>query len=106
MTLLLRIELIILAVAAIVFVVHTVNKRILLLKYSLIWLLISLVLIIAACFPKIAFSVTALVGIETPSNLIFGNTIIAGYLFFSFRHRIQADRKNEKTGSDFVTGSL
>ena len=55
MTLLLRIELIILAVAAIVFVVHTVNKRILLLKYSLIWLLISLVLIIAACFPKIAF---------------------------------------------------
>lgn len=71
MTLLLRIELIILAVAAIVFVVHTVNKRILLLKYSLIWLLISLVLIIAACFPKIAFSVTALVGIETPSNLIF-----------------------------------
>ncbi len=95
MTLLLRIELIILAVAAIVFVVHTVNKRILLLKYSLIWLLISLVLIIAACFPKIAFSVTALVGIETPSNLIFFLAILS-LLGICFSLSVIVSKQTEK----------
>ena len=73
----LRIELIVLAVAAIVIVIHAVNRRVLPLKYSLIWLLISLCLVVTALFPKIAFGVTALVGIETPSNMIFFLAIIA-----------------------------
>ena len=64
-------------VVAIVVVIHAVNRRVLQLKYSLIWLLISLCLVAAALFPKIAFAVTALVGIETPSNLIFFLAIIA-----------------------------
>ena len=55
----LRIELIVLAVAAIVIVIHAVNRRVLQLKYSLIWLLISLCLVVTALFPKIAFGVTA-----------------------------------------------
>ena len=71
MTPVLRIELIILAILAICIVIHTVNKRILKLKYSLVWLFISRLLITTACFPQIAFKVTSLVGIETPSNLIF-----------------------------------
>ena len=69
--------LIVLAVAAIVIVIHAVNRRVLQLKYSLIWLLISLCLVVTALFPKIAFGVTALVGIETPSNMIFFLAIIA-----------------------------
>ena len=48
----LRIELIVLAVAAIVIVIHAVNRRVLQLKYSLIWLLISLCLVVTALFPK------------------------------------------------------
>ena len=71
MSWILRAELIVLALVAIVVVIHAVNRRVLQLKYSLIWLLISLCLVAAALFPKIAFAVTALVGIETPSNLIF-----------------------------------
>lgn len=77
MSWILRAELIVLALVAIVVVIHAVNRRVLQLKYSLIWLLISLCLVAAALFPKIAFAVTALVGIETPSNLIFFLAIIA-----------------------------
>lgn len=77
MSTLLRVELIVLAVLAIVVVVHAVNRRVLQLKYSLIWLLISLCLVVTALFPHIAFAVTALVGIETTSNLIFFLAIFA-----------------------------
>ncbi len=77
MSAVLRIELLVLAVISIVIVVHAVNKGVLQLKYSLIWLVISFGFIITACFPKIVFMVTALVGIETPSNLIFFLAIIA-----------------------------
>ena len=82
MSWILRAELIVLALVAIVVVIHAVNRRVLQLKYSLIWLLISLCLVAAALFPKIAFAVTALVGIETPSNLdLFpGHHRAAGHL--------------------------
>ena len=46
----LRIELLVLAVISIVIVVHAVNKGVLQLKYSLIWLVISFGFIITACF--------------------------------------------------------
>lgn len=77
MTTVLRIELIIFALLAIALVVHIVNKGILQLKYSLIWLFVSLALIVTACFPTVVFKLTALVGIETPSNLIFFLAIVA-----------------------------
>ena len=41
MSWILRAELIVLALVAIVVVIHAVNRRVLQLKYSLIWLLIS-----------------------------------------------------------------
>lgn len=68
---LLRVELVILAVAVLAIVIFAVNRRALQLKYSLLWMAISLVLVVTACFPKIVFAITALVGIATPSNLIF-----------------------------------
>ena len=90
MSWILRAELIVLALVAIVVVIHAVNRRVLQLKYSLIWLLISLCLVAAALFPKIAFAVTALVGIETPSNLIFFLAIIALLgICFSLEARIK-----------------
>ena len=51
MSWILRAELIVLALVAIVVVIHAVNRRVLQLKYSLIWLLISLCLVAAALFP-------------------------------------------------------
>lgn len=77
MTTVLRIELIGLAFLAIVIVVHAVNKRVLQLNYSLMWLAIAFGLVIVACFPEIAFAIAAFVGIETPSNLIFLLAILA-----------------------------
>ena len=52
MSWILRAELIVLALVAIVVVIHAVNRRVLQLKYSLIWLLISLCLVAAPCSRK------------------------------------------------------
>lgn len=71
MSTLLRIELLVLAVTLLLLVVYTVHKRVLELKYSIIWLVISLILIIVACFPQLAYAAADCLGIETPSNLIF-----------------------------------
>ncbi len=46
-------------------------------KYALIWVLIAAGMIITAIFPELAFLVAALVGIETPSNLIFFLSIVS-----------------------------
>ncbi len=68
---LLRIELIVLAVAAFIIVGTTVTKKIMQLKYAFIWFVFSLLLIVVAVFPQIVFKLTDLLGIQTPSNFIF-----------------------------------
>ena len=40
------------------------------LKYSLLWLLSAIVLIVATLFPQIIYFLSALIGIETPINLV------------------------------------
>lgn len=67
----LRIELIVLAVVFLIIVVRSVNKKSMQLKYSLIWILAAVVLVVVAVFPQLVFSLTHVLGIETPSNLIF-----------------------------------
>lgn len=71
MTTLLRVEMILVAFTFVVVVFWAVNKKKLLLKYSLIWLVISFSIVIIALFPQIAYLITDLVGIETVSNLIY-----------------------------------
>lgn len=65
------------AFLALAVVGYTVNRRVIQLKYSLIWVVIAAGLIITACFPGIVFAVTSLVGIKTPSNLIFFIAIVS-----------------------------
>lgn len=67
----LRIALILTAGIFILMVLHHVKQRRLLLKYSLSWLVISLGMILAAVFPRLASLAAGLVQIETPSNLIY-----------------------------------
>ena len=64
----LRIELIVLAVLFFCIVVRNVNKRNLQMKYSLIWILASALLVAA---PEVVYKAAAYIGIETPSNFIF-----------------------------------
>lgn len=77
MSTLLRIELIVFAVLALAIVGYTVNRKVIQMKYALIWVIIALGIIITACFPQLAFTITSLVGIETPSNLIFFLAIVS-----------------------------
>lgn len=82
---LLRIELIVLAVASFLIVGTTVTKKIMQLKYAFAWFVASFLLIIIAIFPQIVFRLTALLGIQTPSNFIFLIAIFAIFgICFSF----------------------
>ena len=67
----LRIELIVLAILFFCIVVRNVNKRNLQMKYSLIWILASALLVAVAIAPKMVYKAAACIGIETPSNFIF-----------------------------------
>ncbi len=77
MTLLLRIEMIILAIIVAGVVINSVNKKKMLIQYSLIWIIISLSLLVIAIFPGIVFWLCSILGIKTPSNLIYLFGIIA-----------------------------
>lgn len=72
----LRIELLAAAVLFIVLVITTINRKKLLMKYSLIWLLASLCMLLIAIFPQIAEGITTLVGIQTTSNFVYLMAII------------------------------
>lgn len=67
----LRVEMIVLALAFIVIVFCTVNRKKLQMRYSLIWLLLSLALAVVAVFPQTAAWAASLAGIQTPANFIY-----------------------------------
>ena len=91
----LRVELVVLAVLALVVVIYAVNRRALQLKYSLLWMAIALALVVTACFPGTVVALTAWAGIETPSNLIFLLAIV-GLLGLCFSLSIIVSRQEAK----------
>lgn len=52
-------------------IIWQVKKKKLDLKYSLAWLLLIVVFMILDCFPQLLISISKLVGIATPTNMIF-----------------------------------
>lgn len=101
----LRIELISLAVLFFVIVVRNVNKKNLQLKYSLIWIVAAVVLIIMAFFPNLVFAINHKVGIETPANLIFllSNVWLIG---MNFSLTVIVSRQSEKIKKLIQTVSI
>ncbi|MBQ4066200.1 MAG: DUF2304 domain-containing protein [Clostridia bacterium] len=71
MSLLLRIEMIVLAIIIAAFVINSVTKKKMCIQYSLVWIVLSLALLVIAAFPGIVFWLCDLLGIKTPSNLIY-----------------------------------
>jgi hypothetical protein len=53
------------------FLLNQIVKYRLELKYTLLWLFLSVITIVLAVFPKISFDLARLFGIETPVNVIF-----------------------------------
>ena len=81
---LLKIEMIIIAVVFVILVFRAVNRRQLQLKYSLIWLLLSLGMIVVAFFPQIMDWLSSLLGIQTTSNFVYliGIVLLIVFMFF------------------------
>lgn len=86
---------IILAVSFFGFIFNYLRKGVLDLKYSLIWLVTSGLIVLFSVFPKIVFWFTHLIGIETPINTLFLFAIFF-LLVISFLQNIIISRLNER----------
>ena len=73
----LRISLIVISLLFVGLVFYTVNRKKLQMGDSLLWLLLSFLLILLAFFPQIGIWLSRLVGIETPANFIYLVGIVA-----------------------------
>lgn len=67
---------VVVAVAALVLVFELLRRRRLREKYAVIWVLISLGTLVVALFPPVLLWVAELLGIQTPSNLLFFGSLI------------------------------
>ena len=95
MSLTLRISLIVISVLFVSLVFYTVNRKHLQMSDSLIWLLLSFLLIILAFFPQIGIWLSHMVGIETPVNFIYLVGIVA-LLVLVFHLTVQHSRLKQQ----------
>ena len=73
----LQISMLIISSIVFLIVINMVSKYKLDLKYSLLWLLLSLTFIVISFFPSLVYLVSKLLSIETPANALF----LMGILF-------------------------
>lgn len=64
------------ALAALVLVFELLRRRRLREKYAVIWVLIAIATLVVAVFPALLLQVAEVVGIQTPSNLLFFGSLI------------------------------
>lgn len=67
----LQVVVIVIALVFLAYVVHLVIRERLLLKYSLLWMALTVVIVFCAIVPEPLFELSGLVGFTTPSNFIF-----------------------------------
>ena len=67
---------IVVALAALVLVFELLRRRRLREKYAAIWVIIAVGTVVVAVFPQILRWVADLVGIQTPSNLLFFGSVL------------------------------
>ena len=67
----LRIGLLIASIIALCFVILNIKKKMLNIKYSIVWILWALLSLIMAIFPKTFYGLSKLLGIEMPVNAVF-----------------------------------
>lgn len=64
------------SVVTLLFIVQLLRRRRLREKYAGIWLVISVAIIVLAAFPQLAIRLADLVGVSTPSNLLFAASLL------------------------------
>ncbi|MWC27300.1 DUF2304 domain-containing protein [Paenibacillus sp. MMS18-CY102] len=82
----LKLQLILLVISILCFlvIINMIRKYKLELKYTLLWLLISLVMIILAVFPKLYTFISHAMGIELPVNALFLSTIFCAFVIIFY----------------------
>lgn len=66
-----RIALVILCLVFLVVILAMVKKKQLTMRYSLLWICLSITMLICALFPQIVYLFSNFVGFMTPSNFLF-----------------------------------
>lgn len=67
----LRIAVVILCIAFLVLTIRQIRSQKLLIKYSLLWLLLSIIILVVAVFPEPIFMLANAIGFDAPSNFVF-----------------------------------
>lgn len=67
----LRIGLLLASLIALIFVLVSVVKKKLNIKYSIVWMLWALLSLLMAAFPRSFYSLSSLLGIQMPVNTVF-----------------------------------
>lgn len=71
MPIILRVLLIITSVVGFAFIANRIHKNKILMGDAIFWVLLSLLMIVLAVFPEIAFFFSGLLGFMSPSNFVF-----------------------------------
>ena len=95
MSIFLRIEMIVIALGFMIYVINSINKRKLLLQYSLIWFLVAGGIVVVAFFPDLLWKLADLMHIEVPSNLLYLLAIIV-LLIICFKLTVIVSKQSEK----------
>lgn len=69
--LILSIAMVVISLAFLVFTVYQVKRNKLLLRYSLLWMLLAVLMFVFAIFPQPVFSLASAAGFSVGSNFIF-----------------------------------
>lgn len=80
MTLQLRLILGIGVICYIVIIMRLIGKKILLLKYALLWLAVGVIMAVLVLFPEILSFIVSILGIQLPVNGLFLFGIIASFV--------------------------
>ena len=94
----LRIILIILVIGADLYTVLQIRHGKMSLNHSLLWILVSLILLVVAVFPGVAGWISSMMGIELPINMIFLSFSLFSIVFFVYLTKVisKEDRINRR----------
>ena len=80
----LRILLVLLVIATDLYSLHQIRRGRMSLNHSLLWILVSLILLLLAIFPGIAYWISSVIGIGLPINMIFLSFSLFSIILFIY----------------------
>lgn len=91
----LQLEVIFFSISLIMLILLFVRKEMMSIKYSLVWLFSTVLMLLSALVPDIMENIAKGLGFKVLSNMVF-TLIILILMFVSISHTIIASRQNEK----------